>query len=459
MSAFVSSSFLPIFLSPDTTGEYVRDLFIVLAVSLWLSWILALAYVPIQADRGLRVKPGEVEDETKMYDTRVYRAFRNTLQFSVRHRVWVIGGIVLLLVVSMYLFRFVQQGFFPDLSYNQLYIEYKMPYGTNPQTVKRDLASIEEYLTSRPEITAVTTSLGGTPSRYNLVRTVAEPALSYGELIVDFTSPETLKSNIDSLQVYLSEHYPEAYVRMKQYNLMYMDYPVQFMITGPDPAVLKRLCGEVEELMNEDSTTMLVTNDWGPMTPVLNVDYYQPIARVANLSREDVGLALLATTDGLPVGSYYEGEHDLPIYIKSMGKDGLRPGRLNNVPVWSLVPSTNMLSLETVKELMMGMISTDEVMTAVVGSTPLNQATNGITASWEVPVVRRYNGQRSISAQCNNAPGYTANDVRNSLLPKIEKLNIPPGYSTEWQGEYLASTQSKQYLFKNIPLGIVLYGN
>ena len=114
---------------------------------------------------------------------------------------------------------------------------------------------------------------------------------------------------------------------------------------------------------------MLVTNDWGPMTPVLNVDYYQPIARVANLSREDVGLALLATTDGLPVGSYYEGEHDLPIYIKSMGKDGLRPGRLNNVPVWSLVPSTNMLSLETVKELMMGMISTDEVMTAVVGYT------------------------------------------------------------------------------------------
>ena len=117
--------------------------------------------------------------------------------------------------------------------------------------------------------------------------------------------------------------------------------------------------------MNEDSTTMLVTNDWGPMTPVLNVNYHQPIARVANLSREDVGLALLATTDGLPVGSYYEGEHDLPIYIKSMGEDGLRPGRLNNVPVWSLVPSTNVLNLETVKELMMGMISTDEVMRCV----------------------------------------------------------------------------------------------
>ena len=177
---------------------------------------------------------------------------------------------------------------------------------------------------------------------------------------MDFTSPETLKANLDTLQRYLSEHYPEAYVRMKQYNLMYMDFPVQFMITGPDPAVLKRLCAQVEEIMKEDSTTVLVTNNWGQTTPVLNVDYYQPIARVANLSREDVGLALLATTDGLPVGSYYEGEHDLPIYIKSIGKERQRPGKLNNVPVWSLVPSTNMLNIETVKELMAGMISPDD---------------------------------------------------------------------------------------------------
>ena len=53
---------------------------------------------------------------------------------------------------------------------------------------------------------------------------------------------------------------------------MYMDYPVQFMISGPDPAVLKRLCGEVEELMNEDSTTMLVTDDARAERGLLSAD-------------------------------------------------------------------------------------------------------------------------------------------------------------------------------------------
>lgn len=449
-------TFLPIYMSPDTTGEYVRDLFIVLAVSLWLSWVLALAYVPIQADRAFKPKPVGPGESDNPFNGRVYRKYQGLLKFSIYYRWVFIVATVILLIVSVYGYRFIQQGFFPDLSYNQLYIEYKMPFGTNPEAVKADLASMEKYLMSRSEITAVTTSLGGTPSRYNLVRTVAEPSLSYGELIVDFTSPSSLKDNLPELQAYLSSHYPQAYVRMKRYNLMYMDFPIQFMISGPDPAVLKELCAQVEDIMRADSTIMLVTNDWGPETPAMGVRYQQAIARDVNLSREDVGLAVLAATDGLPIGSYYEGEHALPIYLKSVDALGERPGRLNNVPVWSMVPSTNGIGLATVRELMTGMLSESQLLQRVIGSVPLNQASAGIDVGWEVPVVRRYNGQRAISAQCNNVPEYTTTAARNSLLPKINAIQIPPGYKTEWQGEYLASTQSQSYLFKNVPIAVVI---
>lgn len=449
-------TFLPIFLSPDTTGEYVRDLFIVLAVSLWLSWLLALAYVPIQADRSFKSQKQRDGSSQNPFGGALYQKYAKVLRFSLYYRWGLVVATLLLLAVSIYGSRFIKQGFFPDLSYNQLYIEYKMPFGTNPEIVKDDLASMERYLIARPEITAVTTSLGGTPSRYNLVRTVAEPSLSYGELIVDFTSPEELKDKLPQLQAYLSSHYPQAYVRIKRYNLMYMDFPIQFMISGPDPAVLKQLCGQVEDIMRADSTVILVTNNWGPETPVLNVEYRQQLARDVNLTRSDVGMALLAATEGLPIGSYYEGEHDLPIYIKSVNDKGERPDRINNIPVWNLVPSVNGIGLATVKELMTGMVTEDDVLKRLIGSIPLNQATTGVDMGWEVPVVRRYNGQRSIAVQCNNAPGFTTTAVRNSLLQKIDSLDMPPGYTTEWQGEYLASTQSQSYLFKNVPVAIVL---
>ena len=175
-------AFFPIFISPDTTGEYVRDLFIVLAVSLLLSWVLALTHIPIHADHSLKVKPKKASEN--LYDSKIYRLFRQFLSFMLWDKSMAIGVVVVLLAVTAFLYRYIPQGFFPDLSYTQLYIEFKMPEGTRVERVKSDLAKIEDYLLSRPEVTHVTTSVGGTPARYNLVRSIAEPTMSYGEWII-----------------------------------------------------------------------------------------------------------------------------------------------------------------------------------------------------------------------------------------------------------------------------------
>ena len=92
-------------------------------------------------------------------------------------------------------------------------MEYKLPEGTNSTRVKADLEEIRRYLKSRPEIRSVAASIGGTPARYNLVRSIATPSLSDGELLIDFESPEALERNIDDIQQTLSDRYPDAYVK------------------------------------------------------------------------------------------------------------------------------------------------------------------------------------------------------------------------------------------------------
>lgn len=448
-------AFLPIFLSPDTSGEYVRDLFIVLAVSLLLSWVLSLTHTPIFA--GKRFKEVTSSNGAQdLYSGKIYVIFRKTLDYLLYHKVMTIIITTVLLAGSAFLFQFVKQGFFPDLSYNQLYIEYKTTEGTRVEKVKADLDEIRTYLLNQPEIEHVTTSIGGTPSRYNLVRSIAERSMSYGELIVDFTDPDVLKESIPELQKYLTTQYPNAYVRIKRYNLMYKKFPIEVLFTGPDPAVLKDLTAQAKAIMEEEATAMLVTDDWEPMAPVLQADYYQPTARAAGLSRQDVSMSLLAATDGLPVGSFYEGTDALPIYMKSVGYDGTQVGKLDNIPVWSMLPSTKVLSPDVVKGVMMGMVSTEDILDQAIGTVPLNQATNGIKVTWEEPVVRRYNGQRAIKAQCNNIPGLGAETVRRNLKERIEAIDLPDGYTMEWQGEFLASNRSKKYLFLNLPLAIVL---
>lgn len=448
-------AFFPIFISPDTVGEYVRDLFIVLAVSLLLSWILALTQIPMHADRYLKVKNENMSEE-QVYGSRMYQLFRNFLGYMLYHKKLAVGGVIVLLALSAWCFRYIPQGFFPDLSYTQLYIEYKMPEGVSLEAVKTDLAEIETYLLSREDITHVASSFGGTPSRYNLVRSIALPAMSYGELIVDYQDADALKASIPELQHYLTSHYPEAYVRIKRYNLMYEDFPVELMFCGPDPAVLKELAFKAQQIMEDEPTANLVTNDWEPEMPVMMVDYYQPIARRAGLSRTDVGLSLLSATDGLPVGAYYEGTMAMPIYIKSVNNQGEAPETLDNIQVWSVLPSLAGLNAESIKGMLMGTVKKEDLLSDAVGSIPLTQATRGVKMQWEDPVVWRYNGQRAIKARCNNITGYTAESVRKRLMPVIDTISMPEGYTKQWLGEHKASSEAMRYLFKNVPWAIVL---
>ena len=446
-------AFMPIFLSPDTSGVYVRDLFIVIAVSLLLSWLLALTHVPLMANRLLHPKVSEGE----AYKGKAYDMLDKVMGICLRHRLMVVGAAVVLLVGSMSCYPFLQQSFFPDMEYDQLYIEYKLPEGYNSTQVENDLEQMRKMLMQCKDVTHVTTSIGGTPSRYNLVRSIATPSLAYGELIVDFTSPETLVEHLDSMQRTLNDRFPDAYIKIKRYNLMYKKYPIEICFNGPDPQVLHQLTDSAMAIVRNSDKVCLPTSDWEPQVPVLTVDYNQQAARTSGLSRGDVALSLMSYTDGIPVGTFYDGIHPENIYVKCHTDKGEEVENLDRVNVFGMMPNVgNVFNRSTVQKLMSGRLDKDDVIRQVTSTTPLSQVSKGIDIRWEEPVVVRYNGQRQQRLQCSPASGVSTESARQSIAKAIESIAIPEGYSLSWEGEYKASTQSKQYLFKGFPLSVVM---
>ena len=450
-------AFLPIFMSPDTAGVYTRDLFIVLAVSLLLSWVLALVHVPLMANRRLHPTVEVSTTGKREYKGRTYALLRTALYFGLAHRWSFVLAMVALLGLSIFGYGYMRQGFFPDMVYDQLYMEYKLPEGNNSTRVARDLREIEAYLKTRKEITHITASIGGTPGRYNLVRSIANPSLSYGELIIDFTSPDALVDNMDEIQNYLTQHYPDAYVKLKRYNLMFKKYPIEVQFMGPDPAVLHQLADSVRSIMENTPEVCLITTDWEPQIPVLSIEYDQAAARTLGLSRNDVSMSLLSVNGGIPIGSFYEGIHRDNIYLKCLDEQGQPIEDLGNTQVFSALPSLNgLLNEETMVKLKAGTLSKEELVESLMGSTPLKQISKSIDIRWEDPVVPRYNGQRSQRVQCSPAPGIETEKARQTIARKIEQIELPYGYTLHWQGEKNASDQSMKYLFKNFPLAIIL---
>lgn len=449
-------AFVPIFLSPDTAGVYVRDLFIVLAVSLMLSWMLALTHVPLMADRWLRTS-ADNDTDVALYDGRIYRVLRSTLHFGLHHRWTMIICGVVMITISGWGFRYVKQGFFPDMTYDQLYMEYKLPEGTNYTRVESDLSEIETYLRTRPEVTNITTSVGGTPARYNLVRSIATPSLSYGELIISFTSAKSLKKNIAEIQSYLTDNYPDAYVKLKKYNIMYNKYPIELQIIGPDPAVLNSLADQVRNVMMQTPEVCLVTSDWDAKRPILEVDYNQMLAGQAGIKREDISMSLLTATEGIPVGRFYEGKDENTIYLKIEESGGRAIDNLENVPIFSVLPNINgLLSEEMLLKVKSGTISREDLIHSLLHTTQLAALGRGIEVEWEYPVVARYNGQRAQSVMCSPVDGVETEAARQIVAEKIASIELPDGYSLRWGGEKEASDQTMHYLFKQIPLGVIL---
>jgi multidrug efflux pump subunit AcrB len=379
------------------------------------------------------------------------------LVFGLRHRKTSLVMALVLLALSAFCYKFVDQAFFPDMEYDQLYMEYKLPEGYNSTETERDLTEIRKLLLKHDYITHVTTSVGGTPSRYNLVRSIATPSLAYGELIIDFESPKALVKHIDELQKEISELYPDAYVKFKRYNLMFKKYPIEACFSGPDPAVLHQLVDSARAIVNASDKVFLPTSDWEPLVPVLNIDYDQASARNSGLTRSDVALSMMAYTGGLPIGTFYDGINPEHIYVKCTEDDGQNVANLENAQVFGVMPNVGQfLNRTTIQKLMSGNVTREEVVENLIQTIPLKQVSHGLNIEWEEPVVVRYNGERAQRLQCSPCPGVGTEAARQSIAEKIEKIELPEGYSLTWEGEKRASDQSMKYLFNGFPICIVM---
>ncbi len=104
-------SFLPLYLAPSATAEIVKPLFIVLAISLALSWILALTQTPLFGEFILKANASNKEKEP--YSGKFYDRFRKLLSKLIRFRWLTIIGVVLLLLGSLAVLNYSPKSFFP----------------------------------------------------------------------------------------------------------------------------------------------------------------------------------------------------------------------------------------------------------------------------------------------------------------------------------------------------------
>ena len=419
-------SFLPLYLAPSSVAEIVKPLFVVLALSLLLSWVLALTQTPLFGDFMLRVNPAAHDP----YDTKFYRAFDRLLAALLRWRWGVVAGVVALFAAALAVMGLMPQNFFPSLDKPYFRADVLLPEGYNIRDTERNLRTMEEWLHAQPEVKTVSVTMGSTPPRYYLASSSVSLRPNFGNILVELHDKGQTEAVEARFNAYVRAMCPDVWLRSSLFKLSPVpDAAIEFGFIGDDIDTLRRLTQAAEEIMWRTAGTVNIRNSWGNRVPTWLPLYSQMKGQRIGVTRSQMAQGITIATQGYRLGEYREGDQFMPILLKDENIDTYNLTNLQALPIFT--PAGKVYSIE--------------------------QATDGFRFEYRGGVVKRYNRQRVMKAQCD--PGRGVNTMRLYAALRDSVLRgvvLPEGYSMKVFGEQESQQESNSALARYMPLTMVL---
>ena len=362
-------TFLPVYLSPHITGEILSSLFIVIAVSLLLSWVLAITQnVFFVQEFVRRPRPDELKGE--LFSGRAYDLFRQALRWTIQRRYVVLGAMVLLLVIAGWGFRFIPQQFMPLLNKQYFSVDVWLPEGTRIEESDRQMTEMTAYLNSLEGVKKVSSFVGQTPPRYYLANAAYGPQPNYAQCLVEADTPEKSRELQAILYDRLPAMFPDALVRVNSFEINSIPQAlIEARFCGDDPEVLDSLTNLALEIMRKNPKVLNARNEWGNMALMIKADYDPVKAGRLNVGRHDMMNAVKAVNDGTAVGVYRDRDKKVPVLLHTDVKGSWDMESVEDLPIWNGRNSAS-----------------------------LGQVANGIGLAWEYPLVRTYDRKLSMAA-------------------------------------------------------------
>ena len=422
-------AFSAIGLSQNNTGEFTRSLFYVILISLLLSWVTAVSTTPLFCALFMKPGKGGNGEGDDPYRHGLFLLYRRVVAWVVAHRWLTVGVVYGLFALSLVGFGLVKQAFFPNANTPMFFVDIWEPEGTDIRATRDDTLKVAEFLRRQPGVRSTTSLVGGGDARFSLVYEPKEDSPAYAQIIVQTEQRDQIPAVWEAVEKYMSEHMPQLDPIIKPLRIgPGRDGKIEARFSGPDPVVLRQLAEKAKAIMRADPEAKEVRDDWRNPVAYIEPVFNEQVGRQLGISREDLAAALKSAFEGKTVGSYRDGIRMLPIRLRPPADERGDVSHIKDIRVWSPV---------------------------LQRAIPVAQVVSEFRTRYENTVIRGRNREQTIIASCNPR-GELATPLFNRLRPKIEAIELPPGYKLEWGGEYEDSHEAQSALFSAIPVGFLL---
>lgn len=428
-------AFAAIGTSEDSTGEYCRSLFWVILIALSLSWVSSVTVTPLLAALFFNPLPGGGPADA--YAGVVFQTYRRVLKLALRFRWLVVIACAVGLVASVYGFTKVKQSFFPPATRPQFLVDVFLPAGTHIRQTEAFTETIEKFVRSQPGVKHVSAFVGGGGLRFLLVYSPESENRAYVQFLIEMDDPNKIDGILAAVQKELDEKHPDANAVAKKFLLgPGAGGRIQARFHGPDPAVLRELADKAKKVLDEDGGAMGVRHDWRERQKVVRPTLFESQARRNGLTRADVAAALETSFEGRVVGFYREPGH-------AGTGSGTYPQEARLLPIVARPPLAERSDVAAIESL--------QIWSPVAGRMiPLSQVVSGVETGWEDSVVVRRDRFPTITVHADPRTGLPS-QLFNRVRAKVEAIELPPGYSLAWGGEYEDSGDARRALAEPLP--------
>ncbi len=422
-------AFLPIATAQSDVGEYCVSLFQVITITLLCSWVLSLTMMPLLSYYFMKPKASN-----QQYDGFFYRLYRSLLVSSLRHRFAFTVVTIVLLVLSLYCFRFIPSIFFPPNQREMFMVDFWQPYGTDIRTTRDRVAQLEALLMSDTNVASVGTFVGEGGPRWMLALNIEQENPNYANVIVNTHNRASVPGLMARARQFLDDQMPECNYTVKELESgPPVGAPVKIRIAGKNVDTIYQLRDKLAAVLVSVPGAINVRDNWGEWVKKLEVEVNQEQARLQGFTSYDVASSLQSQVSGLQATEYREGKEVIPIMIRSEGAYRNDLGK---------VESMNVYSYNTGKRI------------------PLLQIAHA-KLTWEPSNIIRRDKIRNMEIRADVLGRY-ASEVIADLEPKVAALVNSPewadGYTVEISGENAESSDAQNSIMAGLPLavGIIL---
>ena len=435
-SLTTSAAFMPIALAESAVGEYTSDIFYVVTITLLVSWLVAMTFIPMLSAASLKNKNQASANASQVsFSGPFYTLYKSILLFSLKHKL--IFGILIstLFIAAIQGLAYVRVAFIEPSEDPVFNGALEMPLGTSIEANRAVIEDIDQFIyenyykpnEGEAKIKNWLTFVGEGGPRLDLGLNPPNQNPANSFVIANTVNGNDVEPIIAGIESYATKHHPDLNLRLSRLeNGPPVGYPIQIRVSGPDINELYKITDDITNYLYANPLVTHVKNTWGKKTKKLLVEVDQERARRAGVTSDDVAYSLNASLTGIDMTEYREDDKLIPITLRSIAADRQDIGKLDGTSVYS---------------------------EATGQSVPLKQVAD-IHLVFEPGMIERRDRDRTITLKAKLRKEATAAEVNKTLSPWLEETqkSWPRDYYYNEGGESEEAEKGNASIAAKLPI-------